>query len=361
MGHMRHRLLSLHTFFHSWRYFCTEELLALVLVLFVFAAPAMASTRFETRGLYMQSSLPGATTSYTVSLRYMSPQQVGSVDMLFCNDPIPYMPCVVPAGLDVSHAALSSQAGEMGFSIYFKSANHIILTRLPSVPTTIPPSTYTFTNVVNPSDTGQAFSIRMKSLSSTDGTGEQIDFGSVRGQITPGVTLETQVPPMLIFCVAQQVADDCVATDDNYYKDMGQMNENQTLTAQSQMAVGTNASGGFAITANGGPMAAGTNVLYSPTVPTYSNPGSDQFGINLVENTIPAVGSNPEGTWANAVPSADYGQANKYKYVPGDVVAYSPNVSLMRKFTVSYILNSSSSLRAGVYTTTINYIATGRF
>ena len=361
MGRMRHRFIRLHRFIHSWRYLCTEEFFALFLALFVFAAPAMASTRFETRGLYMQSSLPGVTTSYTVSLHYVSPQQVGSVDMLFCEDPIPYMPCVVPPGLDVSNATLSSQAGEMGFSILFKTTNHIVLTRAPSVPTTVPPSTYTFTNVVNPSGTGQAFSIRMKSLSSTDGTGQQIDFGSVRGQVTPGITIETQVPPMLIFCAAQQVADDCVSTDDTYYHDMGQMHVNETLTAQSQMAVGTNASGGFVITANGAPMAAGTNVLASPTVPTYSNPGTDQFGINLVENTIPAIGGNPEGTWANAVPSADYGQTNKYKYVSGDVVAYSPNVSLMRKFTISYILNSSNSLRAGVYTTTINYIASGRF
>ena len=358
---MRHRLLRLHRFFHSWRYICSEEFLALLLALFVFVTPAMAATRFETRGLFMQSSEPGVTTSYTVSLRYMSPQQVGSVDMLFCEDPIPYMPCVVPPGLDVSHAVLSSQAGETGFSILFATTNHIVLTRLPSVPTAIAPSTYTFTNVVNPADTSQAFSIRMKSLSSTDGTGAQIDFGSVRGEVTPGIEIQTQVPPMLIFCAAQQVADDCVSTNDTYYHDMGQLNENQTLTAQSQMAVGTNASGGFAITANGGLMAAGTNVINSPTIPTYSDPGTDQFGINLVENTIPVIGSDPEGTWANAVPSADYSVPNKYKYVSGDVVAYSPNVSLMRKFTVSYILNSSKSLRAGVYTTTINYIASGRF
>jgi hypothetical protein len=90
-------------------------------------------------------------------------------------------------------------------------------------------------------------------------------------------------------------------------------------------------------------------------------PGTNQFGINLVENTVPAIGGNPEGTWANAIPSADYGIPNKYKFVSGDVVAYSPNVSLMRKFTVSYILNSSKDLRAGVYTTTITLIASGRF
>jgi len=61
------------------------------------------------------------------------------------------------------------------------------------------------------------------------------------------------------------------------------------------------------------------------------------------------------------VPAADYGIPNKYKFVSGDPVAYSPNVSLMRKFTVSYIVNSSESLRPGVYTTTITFVASGRF
>jgi hypothetical protein len=96
-------------------------------------------------------------------------------------------------------------------------------------------------------------------------------------------------------------------------------------------------------------------------MPTESKPGTDQFGINLVANDAPLVGKDPEGEWANAQPTTDYGQINKYKYAQGDVIASSPNVSLMKKFTVSYIVNSNPNLRAGVYTTTINYIASGRF
>jgi hypothetical protein len=142
---------------------------------------------------------------------------------------------------------------------------------------------------------------------------------------------------------------------------MGQLDSESTLVARSQMAVGTNASSGFAITAVGIPLAAGTSVIDSPATPTASKPGSNQFGINLVANNAPAVGSDPEGPFANALPMPDYSVQNRYKYVPGDVVAFSPNVSLMKKFTVSYIVNSREDLRAGVYTTTITYIASGRF
>jgi len=331
----------------------------MLLVLLVIASPVSAM-RFQERSLYMNSSEPGATTFYKVSFRYMSAQPVGSVDLLFCNDPIPYHPCVKPTGLDVSNAVLSEQTGEANFSVLSKTDNHIVLSRLPSMVTNNS-SSYTFDNIVNPTDTSQAFSIRLRSHASTNATGVQIDFGSVRGQVTTGITIETQVPPMLIFCVAEEVSENCTGTNDNYYKDMGQLTSDSTLVTKSQMAVGTNASGGFAITANGFPMSAGTSVIDSPTVPTESKPGQNQFGINLVANSAPAIGNDPEGTWANAVPAEDYSIPNHYKYVPGDVIAYSPNVSLMKKFTVSYIVNAREDLKAGVYNTTINYIASGRF
>jgi len=358
---MQHLLLRLHARVFSLRHIWSEELLAMLLVLFIFISPVVASTRFEERSLYINSSVPGATTSYTLSLRHMTPAAIGSIDMLFCINPIPYEACVTPPGLDVSGATLTDQSGEAGFSILSRSTNRIVLTRAPSAITPGAPSSYKFEGIKNPTDTNQSFSIRLKSHTSTDATGTQIDFGSVKSQVTEGITLQTQVPPMLVFCLAEEVSEGCTETNDNYYTDMGELSATSTLTAQSQMAVGTNASAGFAITANGTAPAAGTSAIDSPTVPTESRQGTNQFGINLVANSSPTVGSDPEGIWANALASPDYGQSNKYKFVSGDEVAFSPNVSLMKKFTVSYILNSSENLRAGVYTTTITFIASGRF
>lgn len=358
--HVKHACYKAHRFHFLWRHVGYEELFALAIALLVFVPSVSAATRLQDRSLYIESARPSITTSYKLSFRYMTPEPVGSVDMLFCVDPIPYMPCVPPAGLDASGAVLADQSGETGFTIQQKTANHIVLSRTPGTPVS-GISSYTFDDVVNPSGTTQSFSIRLRTHSSMDTTGPQIDFGSVKSQVTNSVVIETQVPPMLIFCVAQVVEEDCINTNSVYYTDLGELNAESTLTAQSQMAVGTNASGGFAITATGTPLAAGTNVIDSPSVPTASTPGRNQFGINLVANNQPTVGSDPEGIWANAVPGDGYGIPNMYKFVPGDVIAYSPNVSLMKKFTVSYIVNSSPELRAGVYTTTMTYIASGRF
>lgn len=353
----RLRVNSLHSL-----YGLIEVMAVLAVVLFVVVSPTSAAMRFQDRSLLIDNARPGVATNYTVSFRYMSPVAVGSVELLFCNDPIPHHECVTPVGLDASGAQLESQAGEEGFSIGERSTNRIVITRPSTVITSSGTvSSYVFKNITNPTDTSQAYSVRLKSHASSNATGQQIDFGSVRAQVTDDIIIQTQVPPMLIFCVAEQVSMNCTNTNKRYYADMGELNPQSTLAAQSQMAVGTNASGGFAITAHGTPMVSGTNVIEGLKRPSESRPGVSQFGINLASNATPRVGSDPEGEWSNAVPANDYATPDRYKYVPGDVVAHSPNVSLMRKFTVSYIVNSDSTLHPGVYTTTITYVASGRF
>ncbi len=352
-----------------------QTVLLLVFSFAIFTSQAGAVIRFNNRSLFINDPTPGATTSYKVSFTYnnvaVPTTTVGSIDLLFCYDPIPsetlspenpvdHHPCVAPVGLDVSHAVLSDQTGETGFSILSASSNHIVLTRTPGAVNETP-STYTFDNIVNPTDTSQSFAIRMSDYASTDASGALINLGSILSEVTNGVTLETQVPPQLIFCLAQQVSQNCDQSTGGNYQDLGDVDPTTTLKASSQFAVGTNASGGFVVTANGPTMEAGSHVINALTTPTLSAPGNSQFGINLVENSQPAIGSDPDGAFTNAVAAPGYNTQNLFKYQDGDVVASAPNVSLVRRFTVSYIVNTPPDLRAGVYTTTITYICSGRF
>lgn len=359
---MRHRVYRLHEQSSPWRFIGPEALLAVALALLMFVTSASAAAlRLQDRSLYMNSTSPGETTYYKVSFSYMSALPVGSVDMLFCVDPIPHHACVAPEGLDVSDAELSDQTGEVGFSADVRSANHIVLTRDSATIPSAQESSYTFDNIKNPTDISQSFSIRLRTHSTNNATGPQIDFGSLKGQVTDGIEIATQVPPMLMFCLAEEVEEDCTGTNETHYRDMGELSADQALATQSQMAVGTNATGGFAITVYGTPMSAGIHTIDSLEQPTESRPGSNQFGINLVANNEPFVGKDPEGTWTNAVVADGYNEPDKFKYVSGDVVAYSPNVSLMKKYTVSYMVNAEPNLKAGVYSTTVTYIASGRF
>ena len=49
----------------------------------------------------MQTTEPGATTNYTIAFNYMTPSPIGSIDLQFCNSPIPYEPCVTPWASEV--------------------------------------------------------------------------------------------------------------------------------------------------------------------------------------------------------------------------------------------------------------------
>lgn len=358
---MRNIIAKWHAQTLVWHRSALEAMLLSGILAFVMVPSASAAMRLQDRSLYMNSSDAGETTFYRLSFRYMSPDPVGSFELLFCMDPIPHHACVPPTGFSAASAALGEQLGEVGFSIAERSTNRLLLARTGTTPLAPDKSSYVFNNMRNPTTTEEAFSIRIKTFSSMDGSGPQVDFGSVRAQITEGVTLQTQVPPMLIFCLAQQVHDNCTGTNEIYSSDLGELSDQETVAAQSQMAVGTNASAGFSIAVHGTTMTAGTNTIRALEEPTESRPGTGQFGINLVANTTPEVGGDPEGEWANAVASPDYSQPDKYKFVSGDTVAYSPSVSLMKKFTVSYIVNSGPSVKPGVYTTTVNFIASGRF
>jgi hypothetical protein len=355
-----HRLKRLHIRLLPHYGLLLEGLTPLLCALVFMVPQVYAVTRFNDRSLFIQSPRPGVTTAYTITLSYNTLTSVGSMDLLFCVDPIPEDPCHAPAGLDVSHAQLTSQSGVVGYSLKSESSNHIVLTRTPGV-VSGEESSYVLSGIVNPTVTGHSFAIRMSDYASTDASGSLIDLGSVVTQVNNSVVLQTQVPPMLIFCVAQRVNLDCSGDDGIYFSDLGNIDATHTLTTTSQMAAGTNASSGYVITANGPSMEAGTNVINSLSKPTASTPGVNQFGINLAVNTTPEIGASPDGDFMNATATPEYNQPNHFAYQDGAVVASAPNVSLIRRFTVSYIVNAASNLRAGVYTTTLTYICSGRF
>ncbi len=362
------------------RLILAQTLVLLACAFIIFESQASAVIRFNDRSLFINSSVPSATTSYKISFTYNNDSvyttTVGSIDLLFCLDPVPsetlsplnpvdHHPCVAPAGLDVSHAVLSSQTGETGFSILSESSNEIVLTRTPGAVSETP-STYTFSNIVNPTDTAYSFAIRMSDYPSTDASGTLINLGSVLSQVTNSIEIDTQVPPVLIFCVAGQVSSDCTQQLGGNATDFGDLFPDETSAATSQMAVATNAHSGFVITANGPTVEAGTHVIPALPIQTVSAPGNDQFGINLVANNDPLTGpigsdiqNNPGTPTAFIMPS--YNTPNQYMYHDGDIVAEGSGVNLGTIFTVTYIINDSPDLHPGVYSTTITYICSGRF
>ena len=337
----------------------TTLAMLIVLASFIFGRSAIAS-EFSDRSVMIDSPVAGQTTQYAFTFGYTSPAPVGSVKFQFCDMPLPLDPCVTPAGLDVQNAVLTSQTGETGFTIFSQTQNEIIIGRPAQVPGA-GPSTYTFDNITNPSGENQVVFVRLTSHSSSDATGPFLDEGAVATTTTPDVEIYTQVPPVLIFCVATIINDpDCTDMSGNY-TNVGELRNNQTAKLAVQMQARTNARSGYSIQMTGNSLASGTNTIPPITVPSPSLIGVGQFGMNLASNTNPSIGGAPVGPGINAVINPSYTTPNLFSYTSGDVLVSSTNPTRNRKFTMSYIINVPESQPIGVYTTTITYVCIGSF
>ena len=327
--------------------------------LLFFAAPARAGVPF--RSIVMSDSRAGATSSYTLSFTLSAPETLGSIQLLFCaNSPLLTDPCTPPAGFDVSGAVLASQSGETGFSVYAPgtNANTLVLGR-PSAASPAGSSSYVLDNIVNPSTSG-SFYARLQTFASSDASGVENEHGGIALSLTDAVQITTTVPPYLLFCGGVTIGGfDCNNASGSYIN-FGTVTASGTSSATSQLLSATNAASGYAITVFGSTMTSGNNVIGAINAPDVSRPGTAQFGMNLVANTTPLVGSNPQGG-GTGTPTANYDTANFYKYTSGDTLATNSSVDDFRKFTVSYIINIPVGQPVGVYAATLTYVCLANF
>lgn len=101
-----------------------------------------------------------------------------------------------------------------------------------------------------------------------------------------------------------------------------------------------------------------------------SSVGTEEFGINLVDNSSPDLGSDPfnvpDNNFADAEAAPDYNVPNQFKYGQGDIIARSAatigNQAVGRTdFTISYIANVSPVTPAGSYKMVHDIVVTGTF
>lgn len=149
--------------------------------------------------------------------------------------------------------------------------------------------------------------------------------------------------------------------------DLGFLDTSAVTTAQGQFYVRAWQAGGYNVTTEADPP---TNVtsgyqLNTPSSGTTSQPGTEQFGINLVENTSPAVGVNPvqspDTSFSFGQVAANYSSQNNFLYNKGDVVAFSNESTSVTFYTISYIFNISTATPSGQYDFVHSLVATGRY
>lgn len=113
-------------------------------------------------------------------------------------------------------------------------------------------------------------------------------------------------------------------------------------------------SNGYTLQINGAPPNYSGYTLKTPTTPTNSTPGTEQFGINVVDNSTPDIGATlaqvPDATTSFGQLMPNYNQQNKFMYSSGDVIAFSSKSSGQTDYTVSMIVNIANDTPAGLFT-----------
>lgn len=347
----------------SIRSFRPKPLLAVASVLCLMVAllpsPTVSALRPVARSLRLGDGRPGATTTHELAFTYPSVTTIGSIVFEYCDSPLVQLPCNAPSGLDVSGVSLTQQSGVTGFNIHSSSnTSKIVLSRAPGAVGNTP-SRYLFDNAVNPTGVPAPFYVRIFTHASSDASDAYIDFGAVVNHTLDGIHISTEVPPILNFCVGQQIPTDCASADGNLV-DVGTLRSTSTATGTSQMVAGTNAEFGLSITVQGATMTSGNFVIPALDAPTESAPGNAQFGINLRDNNEPDIGEEPSGVGI-ITPTALYSQVDQYVFKNGDTLATTANATDLRKLTVSYIVNVPPTQNPGIYTTTLTYICAATF
>lgn len=298
--------------------------------------------------------------------------------------------CTLPADVVTTSATLGTTANVSGFSLTNTTNGAPYIANAGGVPGGAAIQV-TLNAVKNPSIANASFFVRITTYTSNDATTGATDAGTVTASTASPIVLSGTMPESLVFCTGQTISvtasvPDCTTATAGSIAFDKLFSPIDTAVAVSQMAASTNAGSGYAITVNGATMTSGSNTINAITVPSASNKGQGQFGLNLRANTSAAAACWPgscsatpllytpadvatasNGTNLRGQPKAGYDTADTFTFNDNAVVADSgqgggsPVASDAQIFTVSYIVNVPGSQPAGTYTATMTYICTPTF
>lgn len=140
---------------------------------------------------------------------------------------------------------------------------------------------------------------------------------------------------------------------DSGASDLGTFTTEHASTKTMTISVRNYLSNGYVLQIMGEPPKYSGHTLSTPSTPTASLPGTEQFGINAVKNTTPNVGADPtqvpSSQFSFGAVADDYKTTNRFMYNNGDVIAKSKSASGETDYTISMMINISNSTPAGKY------------
>lgn len=302
------------------------------------------------RKVVIGSSVADTSTTYAFTFTTPTSTIVKSASFAACTTASGA--CTPVPGFSSSSSTLSSQPVNLGdasgWTVNTGTANELRILNSGNATTPSGSQSVSFSNVHNPSATNSTFYIRITTFSDASWT-TPIDNGAVASSTAGQVLVTVVIDESLTFTLANSTVD---------------ITKPSTVTTgigTSTMTVSTNAATGYTLGYSGSTLTSGGNTITAMTTQGASVPNSKQFGLNLVSNTAPTVGSNVSGS-GSGIAATGYNTTNQYKFNPaGDVVASAALPTNDNTFTTSYIVNMNGSTAAGAYSTLLTYTVTSNF
>ena len=183
------------------------------------------------------------------------------------------------------------------------------------------------------------------------------------GELTVGNTKGNQFQAQAGFNTDRTPYIEAVVTKTS--ADLGVVSSTATGYDTAAFTVKSYLSSGYVVQIYGSPPSYGSHIVTALATPSPSTQGTEQFGMNLVDNATPNVGANPtqtpDSSFAFGTVASGYNTADSYKFVSGDIIASSNQSSSYTNYTISFIMNATAVTPAGTYLGYESIVATGTY
>jgi hypothetical protein len=199
--------------------------------------------------------------------------------------------------------------------------------------------------------TGGLLESSSTNYSATSATGD-IGIGnsaSANFQIDSGT--KTSPDPTLTFAVLSSSAN------------FGTFSPTTTATSTATFTVINYTTYGYVVQMIGGDLKNGAHTINGMSTTGPPQTGIEQFGVNLVANTVPSsFGANPNnGQFGQGSIAPNYATPNEFRYITGETIALATKNSGQTIYTMSYIVNVAQLTPGGIYTSDQTLVVTGTY
>jgi len=385
---------------------------------------ASAYGLLTSREIKISSSVSAATdVTYRVAATTPSTQNLGSMAIEFCsNTPVIGDACTAPSGFDINEAglALANQAGITDWSIdATTTTNVLVLNRVASASFTSGGFCVVLgagggaEGVTHPSTSNTSFYARILTFTDIDDDGngcatsddwagcyvsvansdQSQHAGGIALSTAAQITVTSKVQERLVFCVYTTGAGNNCTAKSGTAITLGDTNgvldpTGPYVDKNAKYSITTNASGNAIVRVKGATLVSGANsidAINGGTAEDASAFGTEQFGFCNYQSAGSGMTFGPDNDWNVSEGGADdcstttqtagtgstggigANSDSQFAYITSELTStYGSTISTKpagdySTSTLAFLGNISNTTEAGIYTTTLTFIATGTY